>query len=98
MTAGASFRSARRIELLHRNHLDVIRGGKAAPQPRHSVGGQHMIRARRIIARRFRAERAHENTSRMADLRNQFFMVNREMLRREAIGKLHRLIERIAPK
>ena len=82
-----------RIQLLHRNDLDVIGCGQAAPQPRHAAGRQDVVGSGGIIARSFGAEGAHENAARVTDLRDQFLVMNGKVLRREVVRKFNRLVK-----
>ena len=82
----SQFAEGSRIELLNRDDLDVVGGGEASAEPGDTVGRQNVIRARRVVARGFGAEWPDENAARVADLREKFLVVDREMLRRETVG------------
>ncbi len=60
-----------------------------------SAGGEHVIAASEVIAKRLRAPRAEEHASRRADARDERCpgLWNGEMFGREAIGESNGTIE-----
>ena len=84
------------VELLDRDHLDVVGGGESSAQAGHAVGREDVVGPGGVVARGFGAVRADENAAGVADLREQFFVVNAQVFRGEGVRKFRRFIERIA--
>ncbi len=92
--AGASFSSAMDIELLDRDDLHVVGGGQPAAQTRRAIGREDMVRAGRIVSGGFGAVRADKDASRVANLRQQLFVMKTQVLRGEGVRQLHGFVER----
>src|SRR5580693_6184335 len=83
-------------QLLHRNYLDEVGGRKAATNPSGSRRRQNVIRTGRVITRSFRTARAHEDAARVLYLRQETFVIDHQMLRRQPIGCFHSSVNRRA--
>ena len=84
---------SRLVQMLHRNHLQEIRHRETAAQARRAAGGQHVVGAGGIIAGGFRAEWSHEHAAGVPHFGQQLLVGNAQVLRREAVGQLHGLIQ-----
>ena len=85
------------VELLDGDDLDVVGGGEPSAQTRGAVGGQNVIGPGGVVARGFRAERPDEDAAGVADFRDQFFVVDREVFGSECVREFDGFVEGIAP-
>ena len=93
--AGASRSSAARLNCCTEITLTKSADGQAAAQPRRAAGGQHVIGAGGVIARGFGAERPDEDAAGVSRPASSRLRVgNAQVLGREAVGNLDRLLER----
>ena len=83
---GREVAQSRAGQLLHGDDLDVIGGGQAAAHARRAAGRQNVIGAGGVIAGGFGTEGSDEDAAGMADLLEQRFVGDAEMLGRESVG------------
>src|ERR1700721_970009 len=81
------------VELLGGDDLDVVGRGESSAQAGYAAGGENVIRSGSIIASGFGAEWPEEDAARVANLRDQFFVVETEVLRRESVRQFGGFVE-----